>query len=125
MAVPTKNPTSILGPDISISGQQLVIMTKGSLLIEGQIQGDVHGEAVTVGDGAYVTGVITARTIEIQGSVKGALKGSTVILRENSPRRRNLFHLEQKIACVSAAGVASGYWNSNCINQKFASDSSQ
>ena len=93
-----QKPTSILGPDISISGQQLVIRTKGSLLIEGQIQGDVHGEAVTVGDGAYVTGVITARTIEIQGSVKGALKGSTVILRENSTVDADILHQKLSIA---------------------------
>ena len=77
-------PTSILGPDISIFGQQLVLKTKGSLLIQGQIEGDVHGESVTVDDGANVKGVITARTIAIQGGVKGQLRGSNVILHENS-----------------------------------------
>ena len=56
------------------------------------------------------------------------LRSATVQIAGNarrSPRRRNLFHLEQKIACVSAAGVASGYWNSNCINQNIAADASQ
>jgi cytoskeletal protein CcmA (bactofilin family) len=91
-------PTSILGPDISIYGQQLLIKTKGSLLIQGQIQGDVHGEAVTVDDGANVTGVITARIIAIQGGVKGALKGSTVILHENSTVEANIVHQKLSIA---------------------------
>ncbi len=77
-------PTSILGPDISIYGQQLILKTKGSLLIQGHIEGDVHGESVTVDDGAHVKGVITARTIAIQGGVKGELKGSNVILHEHS-----------------------------------------
>jgi cytoskeletal protein CcmA (bactofilin family) len=81
---PQERPTSILGPDISIFGQQLVLKTKGSLLIQGQIEGDVHGESVTVDDGANVKGVITARTIAIQGGVKGQLKGSNVILHEHS-----------------------------------------
>ena len=67
-------------------------------MIRGQIQGDVHGEAVTVDDGANVTGVITARTIEIQGSVKGALKGSTVILHENSTVDANIVHQKLSIA---------------------------
>ena len=93
-----EKPTSILGADISISGQQLVLKTKGSLLIRGQIQGDVHGEAVTVDHGASVTGVITARTIEIQGSVKGALKGSTVILHEHSTVDANIVHQKLTIA---------------------------
>jgi cytoskeletal protein CcmA (bactofilin family) len=77
-------PTSVLGPDITISGQQLVLKTKGSLLIAGQIQGDVHGEAVTVGESGSVTGTITARTITIQGETRGALKGSQVILHASS-----------------------------------------
>ena len=81
---PQERPTSILGPDISIYGQQLVLKTKGSLLIQGHIEGDVHGESVTVDDGANVKGVITARTIAIQGGVKGQLKGSNVILHEHS-----------------------------------------
>ena len=77
-------PTSVLGPDITISGQQLVLKTKGSLLIAGQIQGDVHGESVTVGESGSVTGTITARTITVQGETRGALKGSQVILHATS-----------------------------------------
>lgn len=77
-------PTSVLGQDITIAGQQLVIKTKGSLLIAGHIQGDVHGESVTVGDTGSVVGTITARTIIIQGEVSGALKGSSVNLNATS-----------------------------------------
>lgn len=77
-------PTSVLGPDITISGQQLVLKTKGSLLIAGQIQGDVHGESVTVGESGHVTGTIVARTIAVQGEVKGALKGASVYLHATS-----------------------------------------
>ncbi len=78
------SPTSVLGQDITISGQQLVLKTKGSLLIAGQIQGDVHGESVTVGETGSVSGTITARTIIVQGEVRGALKGSAVNLNATS-----------------------------------------
>ncbi|MFA5955791.1 polymer-forming cytoskeletal protein [Hyphomicrobium sp.] len=77
-------PTSVLGQDITISGQQLVIKTRGSLLIAGHIQGDVHGESVTVGETGSVVGVITARTITVQGEVSGALKGTSVNLNATS-----------------------------------------
>jgi len=77
-------PTSVLGKDITISGQQLVIKTRGSLLIAGHIQGDVHGESVTVGETGSVAGTITARTIVVQGEVSGALKGSFVNLNATS-----------------------------------------
>jgi cytoskeletal protein CcmA (bactofilin family) len=77
-------PTSVLGQDITISGQQLVLKTKGSLLIAGHIEGDVHGESVTVGDTGSDYGTITARMIIVQGEVKGALKGSSVNLNATS-----------------------------------------
>ncbi|MBN9248024.1 polymer-forming cytoskeletal protein [Hyphomicrobium sp.] len=77
-------PTSVLGQDITIAGQQLVIKTKGSLLIAGHIQGDVHGESVTVGETGSVVGTITARTITVQGEVSGALKGTSVNLNATS-----------------------------------------
>jgi cytoskeletal protein CcmA (bactofilin family) len=96
-----ERPTSILGPDISIFGQQLVLKTKGSLLIQGQIQGDVHGESVTVDDGANVTGVITARTIAIQGGVRGELKGSSVILHEHSIVDANI--IQQRLTIAEGA----------------------
>ncbi|MGQ0456205.1 MAG: bactofilin family protein [Hyphomicrobium sp.] len=77
-------PTSVLGQDITIMGQHLVLKTKGSLLIAGNIQGDVHGESVTVGETGSVDGTIIARTITVQGAARGALKGSTVILNATS-----------------------------------------
>lgn len=94
-------PTSILGPDISIYGQQLILKTKGSLLIQGHIEGDVHGEAVTVDDGAHVKGVITARTIAIQGGVKGELKGSNVILHEHSVVEASI--IQEKLTIAEGA----------------------
>ncbi len=81
---PIDAPTSVLGQDITIAGQHLVIKTRGSLLIAGHIQGDVHGEAVTVGETGSVVGTITARTITVQGEVSGALKGSSVNLNATS-----------------------------------------
>ena len=77
-------PTSVLGQDITISGQQLVLKTKGSLLIAGHIQGDVHGESVTVGETGSVDGTIIARTITVQGEVRGALRGGSVYLNATS-----------------------------------------
>lgn len=77
-------PTSVLGQDITISGQQLVLKTKGSLLIAGHIHGDVHGESVTVGETGSVAGTIIARNITVQGEVRGALKGGAVFLNSTS-----------------------------------------
>ncbi len=94
-------PTSVLGQDITIIGQQLVLKTKGSLLIAGQIQGDVHGESVTVGETGSVSGTITARTITVQGEVRGALKGSAVNL--NATARVDGDIVKQTLAIAEGA----------------------
>lgn len=94
-------PTSVLGQDITISGQQLVLKTKGSLLIAGHIHGDVHGESITVGETGSVSGVITARTITIQGQVHGALKGSSVVL--NATARVDGDIVKQTLAIAEGA----------------------
>ena len=98
---PQERPTSILGPDISIFGEQLVLKTKGSLLIQGHIEGDVHGESVTVDDGAHVKGTITARTIAIKGAARGDLKGSSVILHEKAVVAANI--VQQRLVVAEGA----------------------
>jgi cytoskeletal protein CcmA (bactofilin family) len=99
-------PTSILGPDITIAGQQLVIKTKGSLLIQGQIQGDVQGEAVTVENGANVDGTVTARSITIHGGAKGSLKGSIVVLHSTSIVDADIVH--EKLSIEEGAQFEGG-----------------
>jgi cytoskeletal protein CcmA (bactofilin family) len=75
---------SVLGPDISISGQQLLIKTTGSLLIAGQVSGDIEGRNVDVGESGRVTGTIRAHIINIHGAAQGALIGSQVILHASA-----------------------------------------
>lgn len=94
-------PTSVLGQDITISGQQLVLKTKGSLLIAGKIDGEVHGESVTVGETGRVSGTIVARNITVQGEVSGALRGSSVVL--NSTARVDGDIVKQSLAISEGA----------------------
>lgn len=94
-------PTSVLGQDITISGQQLVLKTKGSLLIAGKIDGEVHGESVTVGETGRVSGTIVARNITVQGEVSGALRGSSVVL--NSTARVDGDIIKQSLAISEGA----------------------
>ena len=77
--VPGKQ-ASVIGPDLSIIGQRLTLVCKSTLIVTGQINGDINGREVTVGDTGKVTGTITARNISVHGEVKGALRAETVTL---------------------------------------------
>ena len=79
-AGPAGKQASVIGPDLSIIGQKITLVCKSTLIVTGEIVGDINGSEVTVGDTGKVTGTITARNIAVHGEVKGALRAETVTL---------------------------------------------
>jgi cytoskeletal protein CcmA (bactofilin family) len=71
---------SVIGSDLSIDGQTITIRCRGSLRVNGQIQADLHGMQLTVGEEALVGGSIAAETVEVYGKVQGAIRASRVVL---------------------------------------------
>jgi cytoskeletal protein CcmA (bactofilin family) len=76
--------TSVIGPDLSIIGQKITLVCQSTLIITGEILGDVNGSEVTVGKTGKVTGTITARTIAVHGHVNGALRAESVTLHNSA-----------------------------------------
>lgn len=75
---------SILGADIGVAGQHVVIVTRSSLLVAGTIYGDINGDEIVISDTGSVNGSITARAIVIHGHVAGALKASSITLTSSA-----------------------------------------
>jgi cytoskeletal protein CcmA (bactofilin family) len=75
---------SVIGPDLSIIGQKITLVCKSTLIVTGEIVGNINGSEVTVGDTGKVTGTITARNIAVHGEVKGALRAETVTLHASA-----------------------------------------
>ncbi len=71
---------SVIGPDLTIIGQKITLVCKSTLIVTGEILGDINGKEVTVGDTGKVTGTITARNISVHGQVRGALRAESVTL---------------------------------------------
>ncbi len=82
--LPGNKQASVIGPDLSIIGQKITLVCKSTLIVTGEIVGDINGSEVTVGDTGKVTGTITARNISVHGEVKGALKAETVNLHASA-----------------------------------------
>jgi cytoskeletal protein CcmA (bactofilin family) len=83
---------SIIGNDLTIIGQDLRILTKGSLQIDGEIQGDIHGLEVIVGEKGKVTGTVAADTIIVRGEVAGVIRGQTVTLEAHAKVEGDIHH---------------------------------
>ena len=82
--LPGNKQASVIGPDLSIIGQKITLVCKSTLIVTGEIVGDINGREVTVGDTGKVTGTITARNIAVHGEVKGALRAETVTLHASA-----------------------------------------
>ncbi len=83
---------SIIGQDLTIIGQGLRIISKGKIRVEGEIQGDVLGTEVIIGDVGKVTGVVSAETITVFGSIMGTIRGIRVLLESGARVEGDVHH---------------------------------
>jgi cytoskeletal protein CcmA (bactofilin family) len=81
---PGSRPVSIIGSDLAIVGQKITLVCQSTLMVIGEVNGDINGDDVTIGDTGKVTGTITARSITVHGKVKGALRGETIALHSTA-----------------------------------------
>jgi cytoskeletal protein CcmA (bactofilin family) len=62
----------VIGESSKITG---FVESAGTILIEGTIIGNLHGNKVILGEKSYVKGDISANNISIAGKIEGQLKG--------------------------------------------------
>ncbi len=80
---------SIIGTDLTIMGN---LVSRGEVQVEGEVQGDIHGTNVVVGEKAKITGAIIAEEIVVRGHVMGSIRGKRVMLQSTSHVEGDVFH---------------------------------
>jgi cytoskeletal protein CcmA (bactofilin family) len=84
---------SVIGHEVTIIGQGLNIISRGTLRLDGEIAGNVQGRDVIVGAQAEVIGTITALNVTIAGKVCGAIYAEVVTLEASSQVVGDIHHL--------------------------------
>ena len=72
---------SVIGPDLTVNGD---LISKGELRIDGEVQGDITGTRVVIGEHAHITGGVVAEDIVILGHVMGSVRRLRVSLQSTS-----------------------------------------
>ena len=80
---------SILGPDLTVDGD---LISKGELRVDGDVQGDIKGVRVVIGETARVTGGVVAEDVVILGHVMGSVRGLRVSLQSASHVEGDVYH---------------------------------
>jgi cytoskeletal protein CcmA (bactofilin family) len=92
-AVPESMEKSVIGNDLKIIGQGLKIIGRGVLQVDGEIEGDVQGAEVIVGEKGRVTGMVAGHQVIIRGNVSGVVCAKTVALQASSNVEGDVHHM--------------------------------
>jgi cytoskeletal protein CcmA (bactofilin family) len=80
---------SVIGPDLVIVGN---LTSKGEIVVDGEIQGDLYGSHIVVGESARITGGVVGEEVVIRGHVLGSVRGRRVVLQATSHVEGDVFH---------------------------------
>jgi cytoskeletal protein CcmA (bactofilin family) len=80
---------SVIGPDLTILGN---LVSKGEVQVDGEVQGDLHGSHIVVGEKAKITGSIVAEEVVVRGHVMGSIRGKKVMLQSSSHVDGDIYH---------------------------------
>jgi cytoskeletal protein CcmA (bactofilin family) len=95
--IPATTDKSVIGNDLKIIGQGLKIIGRGVLQVDGEIEGDVQGAEVIVGEKGKVTGMVAAQNVIVRGKVSGVVCGKTVALQASSHVEGDVHHMSLAI----------------------------
>ena len=92
LSVPRAEPAksvSVIGSDLTIAGN---LICEGEVQVDGTVEGDIQGSNVVVGEGAMITGGISADEVVIRGHVVGSVHSRRVMLQTTSQVEGDIFH---------------------------------
>jgi cytoskeletal protein CcmA (bactofilin family) len=90
-------PKSVIGNDLKIIGQGLRIISQGTLQVDGEVEGDVGGVEVIIGEKGKVTGTVAAQRVIVRGRISGVIRGTTVTLQSSSRVEGDIHHMSLAI----------------------------
>ncbi len=80
---------SVIGPDLIITGN---LVSKGEMQIDGEVQGDIRGTNIIIGERARITGTVIAEETVIRGQVMGSVRSRRVMLQTSSRVEGDIYH---------------------------------
>ena len=89
--------SSIIGDDLTITGQSITIRSDKSVRIDGSIDGDIEAKEVVIGPRARVQGTITAERVDIEGHVAGTIRAHNVNMQSTASIEGDIYHQSMSV----------------------------
>jgi cytoskeletal protein CcmA (bactofilin family) len=84
-----RSAASVIGADLTIIGN---LISRGEVQVDGEVQGDLHGTNIVIGERARITGSVIAEEIVVRGHIMGSVRGRRVMLQSSSHVEGDIFH---------------------------------
>ena len=88
---------SVISNDLKILGQDLKIISRGTLQVDGEIEGDVAGAEIIIGEQGKVTGTVAAERVIVRGRTSGVIRAMTVALQASARVEGDIHHMSLAI----------------------------
>jgi cytoskeletal protein CcmA (bactofilin family) len=88
---------SVISNDLRIIGQDLKIITQGSLKVDGEVEGDVQGNEIIIGELGQVRGTVAAEKVTVHGRIAGVIRGRSVALQSSARVEGDIHHMSLAI----------------------------
>jgi cytoskeletal protein CcmA (bactofilin family) len=99
-AQPLAPSVSVISKALKITGQ---LESTEDIQIDGQVDGDIHGTSVTVGQNAKVKGSVYGEAVELAGKIEGKIEAKRVVLTSTAQMHGDVIH--QSIQIDSGAFI--------------------
>jgi len=92
---PTSSPSvSVISKALKITGQ---LESTEDIHIEGEVEGDVRGVSVKVGQSARINGTVYGEEVELSGTVNGKIEARKVVLTSTAHMSGDVVHKDIRI----------------------------
>ena len=88
---------SVISNDLKIIGQGLKIISRGTLQVDGEVEGDVGGAEIIIGEQGKVTGTVAAERVIVRGRISGVIRARTVALQASARVEGDIHHMSLAI----------------------------
>jgi cytoskeletal protein CcmA (bactofilin family) len=88
---------SVISNDLKIIGQGLKIISQGTLQVDGEVEGDVAGSEIIIGEMGKVTGTVAAERVIVRGKISGVIRGMAVALQASARVEGDIHHMSLAI----------------------------
>ena len=80
---------SVISPNVRIVGD---IVSQGEVHVDGEIDGNISCQVLTVGEGARITGEVTAESVKVHGELQGKINAPTVSITRTAKVSGDIIH---------------------------------